>query len=371
MAKRPPKPKAPREVAVPAPELPHVEVPPTFAQVLGQDRALEILSGAVRAGRIHHCWIFHGPAGVGKFSAALAFAALLLDPTTQPTFSGAIEADPDSPTRRLLNAGTHPDLHIIRKELARFHEEKQIRERKQQTIPIEVIRQFMLEPSALASRLRSQAAAGKVFIVDEAELLAGAGQNALLKMLEEPPERTVIILVTASEEHLLPTIRSRAQRVFFAPLPRAAMETWMQRSELDVPADQREWLLEFAAGSPGVLSTAAQSGMHEWRSRLAPMFTAAEKGRYSVELGAAMAELVETWAKAHVDEHENASKEAANKAGADWMVRLVAAHLKAGTRTGDPKALARVDALRESERELDANVNLIFVFEKLAAELAA
>jgi len=370
VAKRAPNVKAPREVSVAAPPLPPVEVPATFAAIRGQDRALDILRGSIRAGRVHHCWIFHGPAGVGKFTAALAFAALLLDPTTQPTFTGGVEADAGSPTRRLLDAGTHPDLHVIRKELARFHDEPTVRESKQKTISIHVLRQFMLEPSALAGRMRSQAAASKVFIVDEAELLAREGQNALLKMLEEPPERTVIILVTASEERLLPTIRSRSQRVFFPPLRRVEMEAWLDGSGLEAPPDEREWLLGFAAGSPGVLTAAVESGMHAWQARLGPMLAAAEKGRYSAELGAAMSELVETWAKAFVEEHDNASKEAANKAGADWMVRLVGANLKGGTRAGDAKALARVDALHQSEREIDANVNLIFVFEKLSAELA-
>ncbi|MFG0314284.1 MAG: hypothetical protein ACF8LL_08875, partial [Phycisphaerales bacterium] len=99
-----------------APTAPRVD----FDDVVGHDRAIEILQGAIAADRIHHAWVFQGPQGVGKFTLAAAFAAMILDPTASPNMAGVIEADPGSETRRLIKAGTHPDLHVVTKELARL-----------------------------------------------------------------------------------------------------------------------------------------------------------------------------------------------------------------------------------------------------------
>ena len=122
----------------------------------------------------------------------------------------------------------HPDLHIITKELARYSDDRATRERKLTRMPVEVVRQHLIEPAqrpACSGMARCSS-------LDEAELLAGEGQNALLKTLEEPPGGasggpTVIILITSSEDRLLPTIRSRCQRVGFTPLPEEVIAGWL------------------------------------------------------------------------------------------------------------------------------------------------
>lgn len=346
-----------------------------MSSIVGQDRAIGVLMDALRARRVHHAWIFHGPPGVGKFTTALAFAALLLDPTTQATFSGELMADPDSQVQKLLGSGTHPDLFVVNKELAVYAQDASVRKSKQLFIAVDVIREFVLEPGLLGPTLRNEGAAGKVFIIDEAELMKAESQNAVLKFLEEPPERVVIILVTSSEERLLPTIRSRCQRVFFGSLGDAAMERWLERQEFELSAEERAWLLKFAEGSPGVFALARAGGLYEWWTRLAPMLRALETGGYTVEMGVAMTEMVKGWAEAWVESHDNASKEAANKAGADWMFRLLGSYWRARLAKAAPlgKAgpyLAAIDAVRSAEPEMDANVNIEFVMEKLSGEMA-
>lgn len=343
MAKRPAKPRetgkperrAHPDSAEPARAVAPYPPPIPLASVLGQDRALETLRAAMRSQRIHHAWIFHGPAGVGKFTTALAFAADLLDPTTAPSLSGELAADPDSPVQRLIAAGSHPDLHVITKELARFSKNPQVRERKLLTIPKDVIDEHLLRPAALGPSLRSASRATKVFIVDEAEMLDASptnapSQNAILKTLEEPPEGTVIILVTSSEEHLLPTIRSRSQRVPFVPLSDAAMRTWLKGAGLVLPQEEQDWLLEFCAGSPGALTLAHRGGMHAWHRKLSPLLDALDQGKYPIELAPGMAQLIDEWAVRWVNEHENASKELANRMGAEWMFRLLGEHGEGG-----------------------------------------
>src|SRR5262245_53606619 len=253
---------------------------------------------------------------------------MLLDPTTQATFSGELAPDPDSQVQRLLGAGSHPDLFVINKEMARYHSDPDVRRSKQISISVHVLREFLIDPGGLAPTIRNEGAAGKVFIIDEAELMLGPGQNALLKLLEEPPSRAVLILVTADGEPLRPAIRRRRQRVFFPTLSEQAMGAWLKARKLEIGADEKAWLLRFAEGSPGVFLLAKETGLYAWWARLAPMLQSAERGGYRVEFGPAMAELIEAWAKAWVESHDNASKEAANKAGADWMLRLLTGFLR-------------------------------------------
>jgi DNA polymerase-3 subunit delta' len=402
MAKRSPRNTDPRDaraepIASVADQPAATPAPRDLCDILGQPHAIDTLTRALDSGRIHHAWIFHGPPGVGKCTAALAFGALLLDPSAQRTFTGEWSRDPDSHASRLMAAGAHPDLHLVTKELALYDEDRQVRERKLISIPKAVIDRHLLRPAALAAQMQG-GLASKVFIVDEAELLDrhitnAPVQNAILKTLEEPPARTVIILVTSSEERLLPTIRSRCQRVRFTALDHAAMQAWVASwtreraggtgeagsGSRPLSPESIAWLMEFAEGSPGMFALAAQEGLDQWADALGGPLTTALSGKYALGLGATMSELVEAKAKAAVDAAENASKEAASRRAAEWMLRVVCARARGALRreAGAPgsdrlEALLRaIDAVREAEEELDANVNQMFVFEKLAAEIAA
>jgi DNA polymerase-3 subunit delta' len=393
MAKRPTKSPATRATTKAAPRAaglrsetppppPLAPIPIPFSEILGQDRALSVLQTSIKSGRVHHAWIFQGPPGVGKFTTALAFAAIILDPTAQPNFGGQIEPDPDSTVQRLIRSGTHPDLHIITKELARYDEDAQIRERKLTTIPRQVLDKHLILPATLAPSVRNDAPVGKVFIVDEAELITPAVQNVLLKTMEEPPEKTVIILITSSEDRLLPTIRSRCQRVAFNELPNSAMTTWLasftKTSETPIASEQRDWLLRFSQGSPGVFQMALAGGLFAWQEKLSPMIAKVLKGEHVIEMAGAMHSLVDGWAKAWVEDHQNASKEAANKAGADWMFRYLGEELRGVLRTSArtdanraEMAAAALDRLRLAESQIDSNVNPTLVFDSLTADTAA
>lgn len=353
--------------------------PVPLSALIGQERAVGVLQRAIDAGRVHHAWIFHGPSGVGKFTAALAFAGVLLDPEAAPTLSGTVEPPADSAVQRLLRAGAHPDLHVVVKELARYSDSKQVRDAKLQTIPKAVVDTHLLRPAVLASNLPG-GLAGKVFIVDEAELLDRSPtnapvQNALLKTLEEPPEGTVIVLVTASEDRLLPTIRSRCQRVAFTPLSDADMQRWLDVAKPDVPPGAAPWLLSIAGGSPGALVGALDAGLHGWHLEIDPMLDDAERGRFHVALGATMTRLIDdraaAWVKEGEKRGENRSKDAANRVAARQMLGLVAEHYRAGL--ADPvragAAVRAIDHVVDASRELSSAVQVQFVMDHLAARL--
>jgi DNA polymerase-3 subunit delta' len=341
-------------------------------EVLGQDRAIAQLRAAVGSGRVHHAWIFHGPMGVGKFTTALAFGAMLIDPEVAPDLAGVLRADPESRAQRLVRAGTHPDLHVVTKELAAVSEDATIRDRKQSNIPKAVLREFLLEPAAKTRVMTGASAAGKVFIVDEAELIDAVGQNSLLKMLEEPPAGSVIILATSSEERLLPTIRSRCQRVAFGPLDAASMERWLARRAAELAPEQRAWLLRFAGGSPGAAAMVLENDLFAWKDALEPALAKIDGGQFPIEMGATLADLIDERAAAWVKRHPDASKDAANKAWARRMLGFLAEHFRA--QLGDPgrgaRAAASIHSIARAEEQLGANVNLALVMENLAAQLS-
>jgi len=344
--------------------------------ILGQDRAIDVLQGALRADRLHHAWIFHGPAGVGKRTTAEALAAIVLDPDAAPNLAGLIEVDPLSRTSRLIAAGTHPDVHLVTRRHATYSSDADIRKRKQTNIPVGVVREFIVEPASRSGQGHPGSRATKVFIIDEAELLAEEGQNVLLKTLEEPAPGTVLILVTAGEGLLLPTIRSRCQRVTFSPLDDAAMEKWMKAAKIDVGAAQRRWLLRFAQGSPGLAAQAVEHNLYEWFTRIEPMLQVIDAGGYPVELGATLSKLVDDYATAQVKANANASKEAANRVAADFLFVLLAREvqdrMKRAIASGDdPEPLLTIlDFIHEAERQLDSHLNVGQVLENVVIQWA-
>jgi DNA polymerase-3 subunit delta' len=391
-----------KEQVVNAPARPAVAKPfVALEEVLGQERAVQTLLTAAATGHLHHAWIFHGPPGVGKFTTAAAFAALVLDPTTAPDLSGRIAPDPDSQTQRLVRAGTHPDLHIVTRELAAISEDPDVRDRKQLNIPKPVLKEFLIEPAARARVLSGASNAGKVFIVDEAELMDGIGQNALLKTLEEPPPGTVIILVTAREHRLLPTIRSRCQRVAFSPLEEKDMRAWLKRvnPQPPPPREQIDWVLSFACGSPGAAELALANNLFQWHVALAPMFQQLARGEFPIEMGEVMTRLIKDRAEAVVKGNAQASLDAVKRAWARRLLSLLSEQIRrdlrestarvaraslpvtgheaadAGKRGASQpptaRALSQIDVLAEAEPQLNSNVNLEMLLENVAAQLAA
>ncbi|MFP6664333.1 MAG: DNA polymerase III subunit delta' [Deltaproteobacteria bacterium] len=214
-------------------------------EILGQDRAREQLLLALRRDRLAHALIFSGPGGVGKRTMALALARALFC-TTAPG-EGCDFCD----DCHLIDAGTHPDLQIEDMERAR--------EERATTRQLSIAQMRRLR-SGLA--LRGMRSRRKVAIIEPAEKLTADAQNALLKTLEEPPAACTILLVTTNADALLATIRSRCQRVLFAPLPAATIEELLVRR--GTPSDQAAAVAALAGGS---LDEADRLASEETRTR--------------------------------------------------------------------------------------------------------
>ena len=352
--------------------------------ILGQLTAIETLGSAIENGRVHHAWIFHGPLGVGKFSTAIDFAKLLLEPNPERDLAGNISVDPNSRISKMVAEQTHPDLHIIRKELALDSTVAALRTRKLSSIPIDLLREHMIggtttddkqhEPIVYHTPSMNHA---KVFIIDEAELLAPIGQNAILKTLEEPAVRTYIILITTQIDRLLPTIRSRCQRVGFVPLNENDMQTWLKRQTFDDDLSDYavQWLLSFAEGSPGLFELAIRDDLYHWHQQLLPVVRALSAGKFNADAAAIFNQLADDYATAWVKKNPNSSKDVANKDGAQRVLMLLSTYARQGlqhslnSETADPELwLKRIDAIRACEKLIFTNVNQKMAMENLAAQ---
>ncbi|MEB3982804.1 DNA polymerase III subunits gamma/tau [Mycobacterium sp. 663a-19] len=180
--------------------------PATFAEVVGQEHVTEPLSVALQAGRINHAYLFSGPRGCGKTSSARILARSLncaQGPTATPcgVCESCVALAPNAPGSIdvvELDAASHGGVDDTR----------ELRDRA------------FYAPAQ--SRYR-------VFIVDEAHMVTTAGFNALLKIVEEPPEHLIFIFATTEPEKVLPTIRSRTHHYPFRLLPPKTMRALVGR----------------------------------------------------------------------------------------------------------------------------------------------
>lgn len=220
-----------------------------FAEIIAQDRALASLRSALRRGALHHAYLFGGPEGVGKGSAArlLAQAANCEGGEGGP---GGLREDPCGtcgPCRKIAK-GIHPDVLVLAEERtmakAGTWEPKGGRS-PSKDIVVDQIRDVVDRRLAL----RRHEGRRRFVVLDPADAMNPQAQNALLKTLEEPPPETTLVLVAASPDSLLPTIRSRCLRVPFRPLPEASIEDRLVAEGHD--ADRARLAAALSGGSLG------------------------------------------------------------------------------------------------------------------------
>jgi len=191
---------------------------------------------ALDRGRLHHAWLLCGVEGGGKATFAYRAARRLLGAAPHPS-SGLLGASPDDPVSRLISAQSHPDLLVLERAVEGGKTKKSISVDQARELP----EFFSKSPSQARYR---------VAIIDAADDLNLNAANALLKALEEPPERGVLFLITHAPGRLLATIRSRCRRLAFPVWPPHALEE-MVRNRTGVSSAEAARIASMAAGSPG------------------------------------------------------------------------------------------------------------------------
>jgi DNA polymerase-3 subunit delta' len=238
-------------------EGPELPPPRENAELVGHSAAESLLLSAFNSERLPHAWLIAGPKGVGKATLAYRFARFLLaEPPTGGLFGAAPKADslaiaPEHPVFRLVASGAHPDLLAVE----RGWDPKRKRLRSEIVVD---------DTRAIADFLHLTASQGgwRVVIVDGADDMNRNAANALLKVLEEPPKRSVLLLTSESPGRLLPTIRSRCRLLHLKKLSETVVsEAIMRQSPELAPADALALAL-LAEGSIGrALMLAAMDGL--------------------------------------------------------------------------------------------------------------
>jgi DNA polymerase-3 subunit delta' len=184
----------------------------SFRDILGQERALGALVAALERGQLHHGYLFGGPEGVGKELTARTLAQAANCDRADRDACGAC-----GPCRRIAGR-SHPDVQLVLSEAEQVARGWAGRADFEAT-PSREIKIGQIRALQERLSLRALEARRRFVIIAGAQAMNVQAQNALLKTLEEPPEATTLILVSAAPHVLLPTVRSRCLKLTFAPLP--------------------------------------------------------------------------------------------------------------------------------------------------------
>lgn len=197
----------------------------SFSNIIGQDKAIAILRQYLECGHLKGGYLFSGPEGTGKKQVArvLTKAANCLTST--------LDSCDECPSCRKIETGQHPDVHIV--------------ENGENQIKIEEIRQLQKD-----IRLRPYEARIKAFVIDNAHNLSAEASACLLKILEEPPGDSVIVLISDKPALLFKTILSRCKTIRFLPLPRAQL-TEILKKDYGLDNNSAHFLAYYSEGRLG------------------------------------------------------------------------------------------------------------------------
>ncbi|MBN1594923.1 DNA polymerase III subunit delta' [candidate division FCPU426 bacterium] len=218
-----------------------------FSGMAGQTQAVAFLRRSLQHGRAAHAYLFTGPEGVGKRTAALSLAQALNCPSPQ-----AGDACGVCLACRKIQEAIHPDVHWIVPD--------------GQNIKIEQIREHM-QREAFLKPLEGRT---KFFGIDPAEALTTEAANSLLKLLEEPPQDVVVVLLSNQPFLLLETVRSRCQEVRFHPLARSVLASWLGQRLGCSAAEAETWAM-LSGGRPAEALRLADAEHQELRGRVLGM----------------------------------------------------------------------------------------------------
>jgi DNA polymerase-3 subunit delta' len=330
----------------------------SWQRVRGHDALVRAFDGVVRRDRLAHAYLFTGPPGVGKrlFADELARALLC---ESRPAADSPFEACDHCPACAQVEAGSHPDLFVA------------TRPEDSHDLPIDTVREL-----CRSFALKSARGRGKVALLDDADDLNDAAANCFLKTLEEPPPRSVLLVIGTSPDRQLPTIVSRCQVVYFRPLPPALVAELLRAQGVEDEA-LVERLVRLSGGSPGQARALADPALWEFRRQLMDGLTRPQPD--SVGLAKAWTQFVE----------EAGKESAAQRRRAALVLRLLIGFLNdalclstGGTpRPADPEdarsllALAQrldpdrllelLDRSLEADMQIDRRVQLVLVLEAL------
>ena len=224
----------------------------SFKKIKGQDRQIEILINAIKRRNVSHAYLFTGIPGIGKRTTATAMAKVLNCEVTNGDFCDCCISC------KKIEHRNHPDILWIEPE-GDYIKIDQIRRMQEQI------------------KYKPYEGKSKVVITDKAEKMNLQSSNCLLKTLEEPPPHTVLILLTTAPFQVLPTIRSRCQRVMFQPLS-AELIVEVLREKQGGESGKLKLIASLAGGSIGKAIQWMERGVLKERKKLLEKINHLNKG---------------------------------------------------------------------------------------------
>ncbi len=250
--------------------------PRATVDLLAHEQAERTLLDAYNSRRLAHAWLLTGPKGIGKATLAYRFARFLLDRPDEGAAGGglfggdlppeppdSLHCDPDSPVFRRVAGGGHGDLKAIER---RFDEKRGKFKTEIVIDDVRSIGHFMSMTSAEGG--------WRVVVIDSADEMNRNAANAVLKVLEEPPAKAVLLLVSHNPGRLLPTIRSRCRTLALSALEPSAVVQLLVRHHPDMAQADAAELDRLSEGSIGrALKLEAEGGLALYRELLALLET--------------------------------------------------------------------------------------------------
>ena len=215
-----------------------------IANLIGQDRAIKLLTRAVALNRIAPAYLFYGSSGIGRSMAAKGFAQMLL--------CQGLPSDKHSLIERKVYALNHSDLRWVEPTYTHKGELLTVKQAQEKGLSLKTLPKIRIEQIRDLTEFLCRhplEASRQIVVIEEAQTMAEAAANALLKTLEEPVDAT-IILIAPNTDSLLSTIVSRCQRIQFSPLSSENLKQVLQNLGYSQIIEHSE-LMAIAQGSPG------------------------------------------------------------------------------------------------------------------------
>ncbi len=316
----------------------------TFADIRGHGRAVDVVRRARAAGRLHHAYLLVGPQGVGKRTFAEAAARFINCENDGDDACGTCRAC------RLIAAHHHPDVHFVEPD-GRWIKIEQVRELHGRT------------------RFRPHEARRRIVIIDPADAMRDEAANALLKTLEEPGGETLFLVITASPQRLLSTVRSRCQPLRFGRLDDADVAALLEAD--GVSAEDAVAAARLSAGSPGAARAVLDSPVFSTRAEASAALVQALAGgpgprvTLAESLASDRSEIAD-WLTLARALYRDAAVRAAGAAKERIVYRDQLEAIDALAAGASPTRLAdAVSAIEQTERRIDGNVHPRLALESL------
>ncbi len=214
--------------------------------LIGHGKAEAQFLAARSSGRLHHAWLISGPKGVGK--ATLAYRMIRTMLGVQTLLPSSLDVAATDPAAQRIEAQGHGNLFVLR----RPYNEKTKKLRTE--IPVDVVRSM----NSFFESTPAEDGFARIALIDTMDEMNRNAENAILKMLEEPPENALIILLANSPGRLLPTIRSRCLSLSLRPVASAEIKPWLV-SKSSEPEAIIDAAIGLSRGGPGKAVTLSQN----------------------------------------------------------------------------------------------------------------